>query len=217
MTSRKFTVLLVALTVSGVASAARADVIYDNGGPGLDGGDEMTGWIQADMFSLTNDGTLTGIHFWDLEQTGAFTGSIYYAIYADNGGVPGLVLKADTVSAVTRTDTGMADSNGLELWENDLAIGGLDLLAGNYWLGLHNGSPLTATAAQGFYLDNSPDGSLPFAQEQIAPFSGAFGDNGSEKAFFLTGTVVPEPSAMTLLGLGLMVAAVARVSRKRAA
>jgi hypothetical protein len=217
MKTRRFAVLLAALTVVSVASAARADLVYDNGGPSLNGGNEMTGWIQADRFTMTNDGTITGIHFWDVEQPGGFTGSIYYAIYADNGGAPGLVVRADTVSAVTRTDTGQTDSSGLELVKNDLGISALDLVAGDYWLGLHNGNPLTAMTNNGFYLDSTDGVGPPVGMEQVAPFTGAFMENGSEKAFYLTGSLVPEPSAMTLFGIGLTVAAGARVSRKRAA
>ena len=45
-------------------------IIYDNGGPDQQNGNEMTEWIQAEDFNLSADSTLTSVNFWDIEAPG---------------------------------------------------------------------------------------------------------------------------------------------------
>ena len=45
-------------------------IIYDNGGPNQQGGNEMTEWIQAEDFNLSADSTLMIVNFWDIEAPG---------------------------------------------------------------------------------------------------------------------------------------------------
>src|SRR5712692_7249678 len=69
---------------------AHAQIIYDNGPPNQQNGNEMTQWVQAEDFSLTAATNLTSVHFWDIEAPGgtAYQGQIAWGLYADAGGMP---------------------------------------------------------------------------------------------------------------------------------
>jgi hypothetical protein len=57
-TSRFLTRLTVAVAATALLGGqpAAAQLIYDNGGPNGVSGNEMTSWIQAQDFTLANDG-----------------------------------------------------------------------------------------------------------------------------------------------------------------
>src|SRR5438874_2725883 len=82
-------------------------LIYDNGGPDQQNGNEMTEWIQAEDFNLSADSTLTSVNFWDIEQPGgaAYQGEIDWILYTDAGGQPGASFASGAAvgAAVTRT------------------------------------------------------------------------------------------------------------------
>src|SRR5262249_34825707 len=186
--------------VLGGAVPTRADVVYDNGPPDPTMGNEMTHWIQAESFSLTASNVINAVRFWDNQLSGAYNGSIYYAFAADSAGSPGAVLTSDTISTVTRTNTGLT-FGAFTTFQNDFTIPALTLAAGNYWLELHNG-PLTHQTSDGFYWSGSTAGTPPPGHELIAPFTGPWVSNGTEHAFqLLNNAPVPEPSALALLGL----------------
>jgi hypothetical protein len=181
-----------------MAQAAYADVIYDNGGPNQSNGNEMTEWIQAENFTLAADATVTGVTFWDIEEPGAFQGSISWIIFADNSGTPGTQLASGN-TLMTQVATGNIPL-GLTEFEDSFALS-FDALGGTtYWLGLHNG-PLTTTAFDSMFWEDSSGGSAPTGHEFNLQDGGPWNDNGTEHAFQLSS--VPEPGTILLIGCGL--------------
>lgn len=186
------------------AQDARAQIIvYDNGGPNQQSGNEMTQWIQAEDFSLAADTLVTSIHFWDIEDPsgGPYQGSISWAFYADAGGMPGAPIASGTEAAVTRTFLQGGVLGFYDEFSNSFNIAGVPLLAGTtYWLGLHNG-PLTTDFRANFYWETTNNNGTLFGQEDETPFDGVWLSNGQEHAFQLD--TVPEPATWSLLGLGV--------------
>src|SRR5262245_14562778 len=73
-------------------AVATAGIIYDNGSPNQFDGSELTSFLQAEDFTLSGTSTFDTIRFWTLEDAASYSGSIFWAIYADNGGEPGSIL-----------------------------------------------------------------------------------------------------------------------------
>jgi hypothetical protein len=148
----KIKLIFVMLTVLTLATLARAGtIIYDNGAPNQQSGNEMTEFMQTEDFTLTSPRTVTDIHFWDIESTGAYSGSILYFISGDTGGNPDFnkILTDGLTPFVTHTLT----ANGCNVlgfceYSNDVTmLSVLSLAAGvKYHLWLHNnGTPNTET------------------------------------------------------------------------
>ena len=187
-----------AMAISFVAVlGAKAGQVYDNGSPVMKNGNEMTQWIQAEDFSLDSPVVLTNVRFWGFEQTtGAYVGSIVWSIYSDSSSTPGTLLQRGT-AVPTVTDYGTD-------YQFDFAVGTLNLGAGTYWLGLHNG-PLTTTTRETFYWNHTAANATTPGHEDQAPFdTGGWFNNSQEHAFELfaqTGNrVIPAPGAI-LLGM----------------
>ena len=158
-------------------------IIYDNGGPNQQDGNEMTEWIQAEDFNLSADSTLMIVNFWDIEAPGgaAYQGEIDWTLYADAGGMPGAAFASGAAVGgdVTRTFIQGGVLGFFDEYSDSFNISpGVALTAGTtYWLGLHNG-PLTFTIRSEFYWETTDFNGTFTGHEDDAPFDGVWFDNG---------------------------------------
>jgi hypothetical protein len=152
------------------------EVIYDNGSP-TETSDafEITGYIEADDFTLSAAATWTGLFFWDLESPGGlgYQGEIDWILYYDAGGKPGAIFATGAAKGeqVTRTFLQGNVAGHYDQYSNSMIISpGVTLSAGTtYWLALHNG-PFTFTTWADFYWQTSFDNETFNSHWNGAPF-----------------------------------------------
>jgi hypothetical protein len=173
--------MLAAAILMAASGAALAGTVYNNGGPNQSSGNEMT-LDQAEDFTLANTTTITDVHFWTIEFGDGYSGSIWYALYADAGGAPALnPRRVAAGTGLTRAATGntpLAPSVRIRLFIDPfVAIGGT-----TYWLGLHNGA-LTNDARAEVYWETTNGNATVTATKTFFPAGGGWDNNGSEHAF----------------------------------
>jgi len=183
----------------------QATTIFDNGNPDPTTANEMTEWIQAENFQVPSATTVLSVQFWAaVASSASYNGSIMYAIYADNSGIPGALLASGSAAPAlvsTGVTTGFGDAE--EVLNFNLATGFSVVPGMTYWLGLHNG-PLSDDARLEFYWEATFAGNPPVGQEQMLPGS-VWESSGLEHAFelFDTPAPTPEPAALSMVGIGL--------------
>lgn len=229
------TPLAVALLLFGLtATPARAQVVYDSGGFTPSVWSDMTAFALADNFTSVGSISFNAIRFWASSPGSGstlpnFSGTVSYFIRASLGELPGnvvpsTVLASGTVSgaAITQTDTGVLNGGGAasNIIQLDFAIPQVNLLSGEYWLQLKEGT-----------LDSPDDGSPIFWQTNTSPtiFPQTRADfdevnptlwnliPGGNQAFQLLNNSVnaaPEPSSLVLIVAG-SVLALRRPRRKK--
>lgn len=205
-------------------------VIYDNGAPDPIESWAIDHWVSADDFTFAEDTPVSFVRFWTFEQSAAsFSGSVYYAIYADAGGWPntGAPAVRDWTEGANLTRQ-LAPEVGPLHYDMTFQIAPFTAQAGVvYWLAIHDGDPTvdyTLPGEQMFWLQTSSqtngspgalitfpfDGSW-FQKDGFAPYDLAFqlGNDGEPQA-------TPEPATYALMGLGLAaLAAAGRVRKQR--
>ena len=197
--------IVVAAATALAAVPAQATVIYDNGGPNTDDGNEATQWVQTEDFSFAGGTTVggAGAYISGRGDISAWDGNFTYYIFASSGGLPGATLQTGNVS-VTPVDTGLPAFDGnAYLFEFDF-LSPFDAAAGmTYYLGIHASTDFNRDEI--YWVTTAPNGTA-FGEESDGGTLNNWFSNFEEHAFYLTdvGMAVPEPStwAMMLLGFG---------------
>lgn len=235
--TRSFVVLVC---VFAFASSARADVLLSQPtfwtGNGTSTGSAWSieysgadayGFRTFDDFTLAADANIAAVTWYAMTYDFVGTGnnpvglngvqSYEVAFYANNGNVPGAQLQAETtgVANVTATQvgTGVFGGSAVNLYEFVYTLSSpFQALAGTtYWF-----SPLVNTA------DYAPEvigwvrgtnGNDVAFQIGLGGAAGAGAGFISDRAFELTGAIVPEPALVTLLSTALMAVGARRLRR----
>jgi hypothetical protein len=199
-----------ALFALALASAgAQADVVYNNGAPMLfGGGHEATQWVQAENFSVASGATIrhATVYLAGFGGIGNWDGSLGYSFYANAGGAPGALLAGGNALNLSVSNSGLAWCCGNNAFAFDFDVDPFAAAAGTqYWIGIHASADFERDDI--YWVQATP---LPGNGNQS--FQGTLDNwvnNGTEHAFALDGTPLPEPGSLMLFGVG-MVAAWAR-------
>jgi hypothetical protein len=153
----------------------------------------------ADNFTLAVNTTITGFNLF----TGNFPpgGTYNVHLYADSGGQPGALLDSQDVTASSFTFYG--NLGGQAIYEAVLPVAPIDVLAGvQYWIGASGNG---FEAAQLSLLGPGDPGDGRMAQFSGGTFVGftGVGDQSYQLIGNPTGGTTPEPSSLTLIGVGL--------------
>ena len=172
--------------------------------PNLSGGTDMNGNLVADSFTLASSATITQIQFWALQDNlASYTGSIFWSINTNSGGLPGSAILSGTASAVAAS-TG-SSAFGLNEFIYSFNTNGT-LAAGTYWLELHNG-PTNAIPGTNMFWENSNANSGNSQTKDLSLPAQPFVANFTSLAFALS---TPEPGSMVLMATGLLGAVLLR-------
>ncbi|MBA3725772.1 MAG: PEP-CTERM sorting domain-containing protein [Armatimonadetes bacterium] len=191
--------LSMAAMVTVLAGAASAQLIYGNGPPDQQNGNEMTQWLQAENFNLSGNSTLGWIRFWTIEvPNAAYDGNVDWFVFDNNGGIPGSIVDSGSVSNPSKTFLQSGILGSFDEYVYDLDIADVNLTGStDYWLGLHINADYGSR--RDIYWE-SGGGNAPTGQESDGGTMNNWSGNGTEHAFELYGPV-PEPSSLVALGV----------------
>ena len=206
---------LAAAAVS-FAMNAHGALVFDNGGPDLVSGVNMSGNWVAEDFTLAANITITNIRFWSIQSSASdYSGSLSLAIYADAGGtIGGLVTSLS--GALAETPTGLSTSFGYGEYVFDIP-GSIVLSAGNYWLALLDGlSPNPGNPSE--ILWETTAVGLGSTAQYLDDQSQTWLDSGSNLAFRIDGreasppppSDAPAPNTLALLFASVLAASALR-------
>ncbi len=202
-------VLVAALLAWG--TAATAATIYTNGGIGNNGfisdpSFPPTGQFSADDFVLApNANVITDLHWTGLyafTNTPQAVDNFTIQIFADVAGSPGITpLLTLAIGNPGRTDTGVNTSLGnFDIFSYSVNVAPIALAPNTrFWLSIFNDTTVD-TDDNWFWTISDFGGNGVTRSNTGGPWT-PIGFNRYD--FDLTGTVVPEPSALALLAFGL--------------
>jgi hypothetical protein len=189
--------LALALAAS---QAAMAVTVFDNGPPDLVSGTQMGEFQVAEDFTLSSATSVTSIRFWSIQAAASeYSGSVAWSIFSNSGTQPGATLFSG-VAAVPGVATGGSTGFGYAAYVFDIPVN-LNLGAGTYWLGLHNG-PLTNITPREMLWATTATGLGALGKYLDVTWI----DSGNAHAFRLeNAAVIPEPGMGAMMLAGLMV------------
>lgn len=197
---------------AGMSLTSQAAIVYNNGAPDQVYGTQMSEFQVADNFTIGTAANIDNIRFWSIQSAASdYSDSVYWAIYSNVAGQPGVVVQGGVTAAVAETATGLFTGFGYAEYVFNIPVA-FTLGAGDYWLGLHNGLLASINPTEMLWSTTAIS-AIPTGLY----FDGNWIDSGNEQAFLLEGTRVvvpppglPEPGTLTLLAAGLAAAAVFR-------
>ena len=207
----KFMKRLLILALAAAACASHATVIYDNGAPDQQNGNEMTLWRQSEDINNTGFNTFNTVVFW----TAAIGNNIHdvdMQLSLDDGFGNPTSPVIDFQGAITSVATGN-NVQGLAEFKNTFTFA--DVFANGsftYHIALLGNYEELAQQGDGVYWETTGANGTNTGRESFGDTQDNWSDNGSEHAFRLEENVTPEPMSMLALGLG----AVAMIRRRKA-
>jgi hypothetical protein len=203
------TLIIAVSALSGATALANGPLIYNNGGPDLASGNEMTQWLQTEDFVLTSAAILGGVRFWTIEDPNSpYDGTVEWWIFETNGGIPGNII-ANGIATPSKVATGRDWFGFLFEHEYMFKTTAVALNANTlYHLGLH----VNVTRGYGsrdeiYWETTAPNGTF-FGWESDRGTMNNWFNNSQEHAFELY--AVPEPASVFALGAGLAALAARR-------
>lgn len=202
----------------GIAGTARANIIYDNGGPNTvppQTGLPIKSYKTADDFTLSSTGTIKSVNFFLQTDTGiaGWSGTVDYTFFSDVSGVPGSQLATGAAQNIVETDTGLkwcCNPEHVYLVDFNLQNSFTANAGTTYWLQL---SDAQGTSPNVYWVTTAGG----------AGTSAAFWEGGKsgsyQMAFSLSDSPVslatPEPAGVAVSGMGFAVVALVARWRKK--
>src|SRR5258708_1701555 len=136
-----------ALCLVSITGVSTASTIYDSGNP-LFVGTNITQSRAADDFTLASSASVTDVRFYGSVFSSTFpanfSGSITYAFYNNSSGALGSVISSGTVNSLSGVLWGTCGTGAC--YTVDFALNSaVPLVAGTYWLELHEGTALNTS------------------------------------------------------------------------
>jgi hypothetical protein len=203
---------LFALITTVLVTPCYPSIIWNNGDPNQVDGQDISGFIAADDFTLNSPVTITGLSFYSSAASDPYSsqfGGIFGWGFLTNGNEqPGALLTSGYSNSPSIIDTGN-QILGTEEYKVSLVISSVSLGPGTYWLALH-ANPFGSPANGQVYWDTSgsQSGAIPVATTDLTAVGGwAQGlAEPLDLAFELTGTqytneVTPEPWTLPICAI----------------
>lgn len=167
------------------------------------GGSYLYGQTDADNFTLSSDSEITRITFWGSASGSAspeltnFSGWEIRVLNSNHGQLTDITIDKASLNPVY---TGHDNAFGGKEYQFTFDTS-ISLAAGNYWLNV--GAVQVDLNADGWYWSRSTTGDSD-GQYSVNGFAAGWFPVSGDAAFQVEGQPVPEPTALTAVGLGVV-------------